>query len=357
MSWQYIPDVDAFTIYHQVRQEQPQASDDAAAFLPALGHALAGATGSAASNLLVYPLDLVVTRLQVQTKSADRREARYSSLRDALHKIYINEGGISAFYTGVSQDTAKSICDSFSFFLAYNLLWRWRRNSSRGSSSLLSRLIDEVGIGMVAGAFTKAMTSPLQQIITRKQTATVAFSEKPHDQFDSAMTTREIAKDIYRSKGLQGFWSGYSASIILTLNPSLTMAIDSFLRRILAREFSLGPAWTFLLAALSKVAASSTMYPISLAKARAQVRLAAKDSSKPGAGPIGVLMTLPWISRREGPGALYSGLSGEVLKGFLSHGLTMLVKQRIHYFVIQVYFALVSRLKARRQHALSKRPA
>ena len=207
---------------------------------------------------------------------------------------------------------------------------------------------------MVAGAFTKAMTSPLQQIITRKQTATVTSSEKSRDQLDRTLTTRDIAKEIYHSKGLAGFWSGYSASIILTLNPSLTMAIDSFLRRIFAREFSLGPAWTFFLAAVSKVAASTTMYPISLAKARAQVRPATKDSSKPGTGPIGVLMTLPWISRREGPGALYSGLSGEVLKGFLSHGLTMLVKQRIHFFVIQLYFSLVSRLKARRQHALSK---
>lgn len=50
---------------------------------------------------LIYPLDLVSTRLQTQKKSADS----YNNLLDALKRI-INEEGFKAFYTGLGFDNA-----------------------------------------------------------------------------------------------------------------------------------------------------------------------------------------------------------------------------------------------------------
>ncbi|KAI9664372.1 MAG: hypothetical protein M1831_002305 [Alyxoria varia] len=343
-------------IHHQVKEEHSPPPDDAF-FLPALGHAVAGATGTAFSNVFTYPLSLIVTRLQVQQRSAphspkssnDKAIDADVGVVDTVRKIYQDEGGLSAFYNGVSQDTLKSVIDSFLFFLVYNTLRKLRKPTQSTLSTLVvSRLVDEIGVGVLAGAAAKGVTSPLQQIITFKQTNPTS----------SKASVRDISVDIYRKRGISGFWAGYSASLILTLNPSLTMFVDSFARKTISKRLSIGPVWTFFVAASSKALASSTTYPLSLAKSRAQVAWSPPSSYRPTQGrrkPSGnVLTSLILIAQHEGILSLYSGLSAEVFKGFLSHGLTMLIKQRVHSLVIWVYFKLIEMLRLRRLHRISK---
>jgi hypothetical protein len=50
------------------------------------------------------------------------------------------------------------------------------------------------------------------------------------------------------------------------------------------------------------------------------------------------------IYRTEGPAALYEGVFGEILKGFFSHGITMIVKEQIHKLIIQTYFLILKTL-------------
>lgn len=59
--------------------------------------------------------------------------------------------------------------------------------------------------------------------------------------------------------------------------------------------------------------------------------------------------TILRIAQTEGIWALYDGLGPEVLKGFFSHGITMLMKDRIHSVIISLYYAL--------QKALNKYPS
>lgn len=54
-----------------------------------------------------------------------------------------------------------------------------------------------------------------------------------------------------------------------------------------------------------------------------------------------VFSTVLRIYRDEGIEGLYAGLGGEVLKSFFSHGITMLVKEQVHGWVIKLYFALL----------------
>lgn len=55
--------------------------------------------------------------------------------------------------------------------------------------------------------------------------------------------------------------------------------------------------------------------------------------------------TLLKIANEEGYLGLYQGLGGEVLKGFFSHGVTMLSKELIHKVVIRVYYLILKTLK------------
>jgi hypothetical protein len=178
---------------------------------------------------------------------------------------------------------------------------------------------------------------------------------------------------------LKGFWAGYSASVILTLNPAITFAVDNILHGLTPKSQRDKPQLTFLIAATSKAIATAITYPVSLAKSRAQVqapiqtqltevdgekrdtpipiqldqdklhqtptRRKATESLKKAlrllSAQYAIIVSLHKIYKSEGLGGLYSGLEAEVLKGFLSHGLTMVMKDRVHVGVIQLYYALL----------------
>jgi len=290
--------------------------------------------------------------------SDERPLIEYTSIPDAARQIYNNEGGLRAFYVGVAQDTGKTIADSFIFFLAYTFL-RERRLSTRmavkGKKQLVLPVVDELAIGVIAGAFSKFLTTPLANIVTRKQTATMVGEADL-----SSASTRNIAAKIRSEKGITGFWSGYSASIILTLNPSITFFLNEFLRYMLVprrKKRKVSPAITFLIAATSKAIASSITYPVSLAKTRVQADSAGSDSTdatdlgkssddeQASFAPFTIFSMLQAIVLAEGVGALYDGLAGEVLKGFFALGITMLTKDIVHSAIVHSYYTLLVLLR------------
>ncbi len=352
---------DAFELYHKL-QEAPEKTFSilGGPALPALGHAIAGSTGAAISNVCTYPLALIITRLQIQRQlrknAGSPHSEKYKSIGDAVQKIYSNEGGVNGFYIGVLSDTRKTIADSFLFFLAYNFLRQSRIRSSKPSSKHLP-ILDELSVGFLAGAFSKFLTAPIANIVTRKQTSSMMTSRDP-EKSTSQASVRSIAEQIHAEKGLQGFWSGYSASLVLTLNPSLTFFFYEALKRSLLprdKRSNLSPQVTFLLAAMSKAMASTITYPFSLAKSRLQSSMGRGqdqdrnsvklDAQPPQTVPNNVFAVILQIARTEGLSALYEGLGGEVLKGFFSHGITMIMKEAAQKVVIQLYYTILKILK------------
>jgi hypothetical protein len=352
---------DAFELYHKYEYpERPKPNVDwkTAALrgpaLPALGHAVAGAAGSAVSNVATYPLKLIVTRLQMQRLAARKKQSGgnkevdqktgYASIQDAAQKIYTKEGGIRGFFTGVGDDTWKTIADSFLFFLAYTILRQRRLNSkasNNGKKRAVLPILDELAIGVLAGAFSKLWTTPLANIVTRKQTAALDDQSKP-------ISTKQVAAQIKAEKGLIGFWSGYSESLVLTLNPSITFFLNEVLKYLLLpRHKRKSPSATviFLLAAISKAVASAITYPVSLAKTRVQADSSSSETKPSNAFAFSLFTSLQSIAAEEGISALYDGLFGEVVKGFLSHGITMLTKDIVHSSIVQSYYTLLILMK------------
>ncbi|KAI4250547.1 MAG: hypothetical protein L6R40_000147 [Gallowayella cf. fulva] len=357
---------DAFDLYHQIHEVHDAKHVIGSPALPALGHATAGSIGAAMYNVVTYPLALIVTRLQIQ-RSLRKRDSGsgdegYRSLRDAASKIYEYEGGFAGFYAGIGSDTAKTIADSFLFFLAYNFL-RQTRLRARGGSTRYLPVADELSVGFLAGAFSKLLTTPLANIVTRQQAAAMLFKNKPPGSRRPSLGA--AASQIRSEKGLLGFWSGYSASLVLTLNPSLTFFLFETLKRLFVprdKRVDPAPQVIFFLAAVSKAIASTITYPFSLAKSRAQISSKSVEEEErqekgsaekahketaagagkaevTGTAPLNIFSALLQISRTEGLSALYEGLDGEVLKGFFSHGFTMIVKQFVHKLIIQLYYA------------------
>lgn len=304
---------------------------------------------------------MIITRLQIQRqfrKNSDTAgEKEYTGLIDAAHKIYDSEG-LSGFYAGLLSDTGKTVADSFIFFLLYDFLRRGRLRKNGGKQSLPA--YEELSVGFVAGAATKLMTTPIANVATRQQASAIS---DPSEKTPSFM---EVANKIRSEEGVFGFWSGYSASMILTLNPSLTFFLFEFFKRVAlprSKRENPPPFATFFLAALSKACASSVTYPFSLAKARLQAGSKKdKDEEKQEeehvvddvvkskdekvqkverkAAKNTLFSTLLTIYETEGPIALYEGLHLEVLKAFVSHGITMSVKQAIAKLIAKISYTL-----------------
>jgi adenine nucleotide transporter 17 len=377
------------------------------ALLPALSHALSGAGGAAISTAITYPLDLVTTRLKAQRQLvAEGRLApgdRYSGVLDAMARIGRREGGPGAFYAGLAQDLAKSVVDQFLFFLFYNWFRARRLARARARGGGRRRhlpVVDELVVGAAAGACARAFTTPIANVVARMQTARLVGGRKGKGkEGDEAggggggeegeerdPTMRQIIDEIRAEKGLLGLWAGYSANLVLTLNPSLTFFLNSFLERRFIPEqngngpLQVGAVATFLMAATSKTIATATTYPVQIAKARAQVSHkptpvnekkdhtsdterkpeTTEGSASLSAGPAvpkiekvalsaaqkarnlardAVFATIVRIVRTEGVSALYDGIGGELLKAFFSHGTTMLSKDLVHKLLLRLYFA------------------
>jgi adenine nucleotide transporter 17 len=330
--------------------------------LNALGHAVSGSVGTAISTAALYPLDLVNTRLKVQRKlqgqgpggSNGKGQPRYDGLVDAFKVIVAREGGVPALYSGIGTDVAKSVVDSFLFFGFYSYLRR------RGSQK--PRVLQELALGALAGACARALTTPISNVVARKQVA-------PDEEEQSL---GEILGDIRKQNGVLGLWTGYSATLVLTLNPSITFFVNRRLasKIIPALEDEDVPiAWVaFLLAAFSKTMATAITYPFQTGRTRLQL-VSEEDSAcsdekrKPKASSRGIKAVILRILalldktifgvvlriiRNEGVRALYDGLRGELLKSFFSHGLTMLTKGVIHRLVIRLWFLLAPHLPKRR---------
>ncbi|KAH6849989.1 mitochondrial carrier domain-containing protein [Chaetomium sp. MPI-CAGE-AT-0009] len=329
--------------------------------LPALGHAASGATGTIISTAATYPLDLVNTRFKVQRQlqldGSIRPGDTYTGLADAFRTIYTREGGARAFFAGLGADVAKSAADSFLFFLFYTW-FRARRLAMHRDVRHLGG-VEELAVGAAAGACAKLFTTPVSNVVTRRQTASLLHSSSSNDSAKAGEGTETSARDLSfgeiisemrRERGVFGLWAGYSASLVLTLNPSITFFLQQVLKRALVateRWDEPGASTTFLLAAASKVVATAVTYPFQIAKARVQVSAAPEEKAEGGrrVGSDNIFATVLRIARAEGGRALYDGIGGELLKGFFSHGTTMLSKDVIHRFIVQLYFAILAVLR------------
>ncbi|GAA5994927.1 uncharacterized protein JCM10292_004435 [Rhodotorula paludigena] len=353
--------------------------------LPPLVQAGSGSVGAVLSNALVFPLDTLTTRLQASNRSARRRPPRgsaspsggYNSLLSALRTIYRTEG-LAAFYSGLGPDSLSTLLSQFLYFFAFSTLrdrFQARKLRRQGvepaakkvSSAPILSAVEELAVGCLAGIIAKGVVSPLSMITVRAQTssgarqdvvggekgdkravdpkasrtagADASDDDEDESSYGSAPSALAIAKEIYDEQGLSGFWSGFQSTIILTLNPAITFYAFAALKRALIpakhREHPT-PMQTFLCGALASSVASAITYPLILAKTRLQFK-----------SPTGRALyssqfdVFRRIMRKEGLAGLYQGVESQLLKGFFSEGVKLLVKDRIELVIVLAHRILL----------------
>ncbi|KAJ3850287.1 mitochondrial carrier domain-containing protein [Lentinula lateritia] len=361
--------------------------------LPPLVQAVAGAIGSASANTLTYPLDLVTTRVQldVSTKPLEN-STRFEAIR-ILHSI-IQSDGVGALYDGLLTDTASTLISNFFYFYIYSFLRKLliRRiagsQSSSGSplkgssltkplSSIKLAIWQDLALGFMSGVASRAVSMPLSIITLRLQTGRHDGSDESGivDQEGNGNAVIQTVKKIYEEQGLSGFWRGFDTTILLSLNPSITLAFFQLFRRLLAliRQpphsnsktamiMDPTPGEAFFGGAISNSIAVVLLYPLILSKTRLQASRSRSTNSESTESQsmsrpktLGAVMLDAYYGRyhhgtsstsstsdkqvgqASGINGLYQGLEMQILKGFLNQGVTFLGKGRIEQLLIEAY--------------------
>ncbi|KAJ7503165.1 mitochondrial carrier domain-containing protein [Mycena galericulata] len=323
--------------------------------LPPLVQAFSGAIGSASANTLTYPLDLVTTRLQLASPEKAKKSAGLGGVFRTLYRI-VKKKGFQDLYTGLGTDTGATLLSNFFYFYFYAflryLLTRRRLSLKPKSSSTIRphkpTMPEEILLGFIAGVASRAVSTPLNIITLRLQDE----RENDDEEFEAEKPDSGVSgvvKKIYVEQGILGFWRGFKTAALLSLNPALTLALFQVFRRVLARTTSATsganpkPSQAFLGAAVSNSIAAMILYPLMLAKTRLQATSATSmrevlhDAYSGKGRSVKRQPGLERDDRTPGIPGLYQGLEMQIVKGFLSQGVTFLVKGRVEQMIVQAY--------------------
>lgn len=293
--------------------------------LPPWGSAIAGATGAVLANALVYPLDIVKTRLQVQIKRKDGDvhdpdHHHYDSTLHAIQTILEHEG-IQGLYSGMAGSLVGVASTNFAYFYWYSVVRTlYLRSGAQHSTAA------ELSLGAVAGALAQLFTIPIAVITARQQT------QRKNEKKGILDTGREV---INSEDGWTGLWRGLKASLVLVVNPSITYGAYQRLRETLfPGRINLRPHEAFLLGALSKSLATIATQPLIVAKVGLQSRPPPARQGKPFK-TFGEVMA--YIIEHEGPMALFKGIGPQIFKGLMVQGILMMTKERMELLFIMLF--------------------
>ncbi|KAI1957541.1 hypothetical protein LOZ58_005625 [Ophidiomyces ophidiicola] len=291
--------------------------------LPAAGEGIAGALRAATSTIAVYPFSLILTRLKLRAHATDDKEGVYgvNEIARTAKEIHDNEGGVRALYVGVLEAVGKDVAEVFLFMTIYRLLKRRVEARGFGVLSAGGKLV----LGIVSEAVAKFFTAPIETVLTRRQIS------------GGTRSVTDIVKKVLAKYGVSGLWAGYSASLLLTINPLITFLLN----KTLSFKAESGPLTRLISAILSRLIATSLTYPVAVTKARMQAGYSPLVVSlgKPTTIMDSTLLhTMRDVFQGEGAAGAYAGITANMLHEIARHGIAALTKSTIHSCMIRMYY-------------------
>lgn len=264
--------------------------------------ATTAAVGSAVSKVVVYPLDLVKTRMA--TSEGQGLGATVAALQE-------EEGGL---YRGIGPKLFKSVTGKFFYFYLYSSLSQAQLARMPDSSQGLSAVSNLV-IGFFSEVLELPLIMPLEAIVSRVQAST-----------SGSVGGLAVARQMYDKGGLGVFYVSLDAYVLGAMQPAIQMSVFDQMKPLVTRGRAageLGAAEAFLLGTAASSLAVTATYPMDLCRTQAQT---CDDASKPRQG---LLQAMRAIVARDGVAGLFRGLSAQLFQSVLSAAIMLMVKERL----------------------------
>ena len=185
---------------------------------------IAGSIAGVASVAVTYPLDIVRTRLSIQTASIPNLKEHYASLGQkppgivqVTKQIYRTEGGIFGLYRGIIPTTMGVAPYVGINFAVYEYVRELFISPGEADPSALGKLAS----GAIAGAVAQTLTYPFDVLRRRFQVVSVDSLGFKYNSVWHALST------IVKKEGVPGLYKGLSANLLKVV-PSMAASWLSF---------------------------------------------------------------------------------------------------------------------------------
>ncbi|KAK8790201.1 hypothetical protein WA538_001415 [Blastocystis sp. DL] len=277
-------------------------------------HFISGMCGGFVTTVVLHPLDLVKTRLQVYTVKD------YNFLKNfaVVIKNTYKESGLRAFYQGISPAVLGSVMSWSIYFGVYeNAKNRYRRRLGVSQLNGFYNMISSLEAGVIGST----ITCPVWFLKTRLQLQnrlSLMPGYKPYKGIVDA-TIR-----ICREEGVKTMYTGLIPSLLLTSHAAIQFVIYEKLKVIETNyrnriDYKTG-LWC---GAVSKFCASMITYPLQVFRSRLQ-QLNAKSSYQ------NIVDCAVKIWKKEGIVGFYGGLLPNLIRVIPSSSLTLMTYEFVN---------------------------
>ncbi|KAG5361178.1 putative mitochondrial 2-oxodicarboxylate carrier [Yarrowia sp. C11] len=275
--------------------------------LPFIYQFASGAIAGVSEILVMYPLDVVKTRMQLQVKGSGEQ---YSSMVDCLQKIVRNEG-FSRLYRGISAPILMEAPKRAVKFAANDEWGKFYRNAF-GMPKMTQSL--SILTGATAGATESFVVVPFELVKIRLQ-----------DKSSKYTGMADVVKTIVRQEGPLALYNGLEATLWrhITWNSGYFGVIFQVRQLLPKATDKRGQMINDLIAgSIGGTAGTVLNTPFDVVKSRIQ-----NTTRVPGVIPK-YNWTVPsvfTVFREEGFGALYKGFMPKVLRLGPGGGILLVV--------------------------------
>lgn len=289
---------------------------------------IAGVTAGLASTIAVHPLDIIKTRMQLDTSPNPLMNSTRSVFRDILR----NEGPtrIRALYRGLSPNLLGNSAGWGLYFLWYkqgqDLVRTVRGYSQDQKFSSLDYLTASAG----AGAMSAVLTNPIWVVKTRM----ISTSSVTEGAYPSMMAG---FKSIWQTEGFRGYFHGLVPALLGVSHGALYFLAYENLKiwqRRRHRNQRLSNLDTSVAAALSKVFAGTVTYPSQVVRSRLQTY---DPSTKVARASPGFVQIIRDLVRNEGVLGFYKGLGPNLARVVPSTCVTFLVYENTRWALPRIF--------------------
>ena len=198
----------------------------------------AGISGGAVSTVLLFPLDIIKVRLQVNEDSRSVSQAGFSNNKHRLGSWRMLRGivkheGMIGLYQGLTPALIGSAVSWGGYFFLYED-FKQRLKSHKGSlpngSPTLTSL-DNFQLACSAGAVMVFITNPVWLIKLRMQLQMKQAAEQLNAAHTHYNSMSHAARTIVKEEGLWALYKGVGPALLLTAHGGVQFVVYEYLRK------------------------------------------------------------------------------------------------------------------------------
>ncbi|KAK4646481.1 mitochondrial FAD carrier protein flx1 [Podospora bellae-mahoneyi] len=298
---------------------------------PALVETVAGLSAGTMATLIVHPLDIVKTRMQIHRSSHSPNTPPPTTV-SLIRTLSSNPKPLASLYRGLTPNLIGNATSWASFFFFKNNVERGilylKSSSSSPSQQNVGGLSppDFFVASLAAGALTQIITNPIWVLKTRMVSSDAGTKGAyPH--------MLAGAVDLFQTEGIKGFYRGLGVGMLAVSHGAVQFAVYDPLKKMYSarhkerKEGDMSNEATVVLSTIAKLVAGGVTYPLQVLRSRLQ---GYEAEERFGRGIKGVVRQL-W--REEGIRGFYRGVMPGVVRVLPATWVTFLVYENVRFYL------------------------